>query len=222
MKPTVVPAVLAPTFEAVADAVHRVRDIAPYVQIDITDGTHVPSVTWPYGAGDPTYEEAGRLDNLGVSYELDLMIHAPEETLETVWLRTAAKRCIIHLTSTRRLGECVGMISRAGKEAYIAVVIGDNLADLEQVIRDIDGVQCMGIATVGRQGEPYDDRVHDLIRDVRRMRPDIPVAVDGGVSANTVPALMDSGVSQFAVGSALLRGDVADNFSALMRAAEGV
>ena len=221
MKPTVIPAILERSFDAIADAVHQVADVASCVQIDVADGVHVPAVTWPYTGGMPLPREVSRLDNLAVPYELDLMVHRPEETLRDVWLKTAAVRCIVHLTGTASPERCVAEIKDAGKEAYIAVVIGDNLSLLEPVIRDIDGVQCMGIATVGRQGEPYDERVYDLIAAVRRIHPTVPISVDGGVSAHTVPGLIELGVSHLAVGSAVFRGDAERNFLELRRIVTG-
>ncbi len=209
----IIPAILKTSFTEIADAAHSVSDFAAYVQIDIVDGLHAPDMTWPYTTA-VIQEEIGRLDNLPVTYELDLMIEKPERTLG-LWLSTGAKRCIIHLTSTERLSECVRRVKEAGKEVYIGVTIADNLSALEPVINEIDGVQCMGIAHIGRQGEPFDDRVLALIRTVKDMKPALPINADGGVSINTAPMFADAGVSQFAVGSALFQGDRESNFLTL-------
>ena len=72
MKPTLVPAVLKPSFKDIADAAYSVADITDYIQIDIVDGVHAPGSTWPFSIHDVTRQEIGRLDNLPVSYELDL------------------------------------------------------------------------------------------------------------------------------------------------------
>ena len=76
----------------------------------------------------------------------------------------------------------------------------------------------MGIREIGKQGEPYDPAVEDLIRSVKAMNPKLPISVDGGVSAQVIPALVEAGVSQLTVGSALFHGDIERNFSALVAA----
>lgn len=216
MKRVIVPAVLKESFVAIAEAVDSVRDLVPYVQIDVVDGVHASSVTWPF-TDAVSSSTVRRLGNLRVSFELDLMVHRPEDTLD-VWLSSGADRYIIHLSSTRDLSSCVERIRSFGSEVYVAVVIGDVLEDLSFIADRIDGVQCMGIASVGRQGEPYDSRAAGLVRSVRERYPSLPVSVDGAVSVHTVPVLLEAGASQFVVGSALFSGDVDSNFSALLSA----
>ena len=135
-------------------------------------------------------------------------------------LGTEASRFIIHLTSTDSLVPLARRIQGAGREVYVGVVIGDDLSGIDAVADVLDGVQCMGIKNIGKQGEVYDERVLTLIHHVHRRYPSLPVAVDGGVSVHTLPQLIESGVSQFAVGSALFHGDVDQNFLDLMRCIE--
>ena len=73
---------------------------------------------------------------------------------------------------------------------------------------------------VGKQGEPYNAGVINLIRAIQSMRP-LPISVDGAVSIDTIPALKEAGAEQFAVGSALFRGDIAQNFTHLNECAAG-
>ncbi len=216
MQPRIIPAILQQTFGGIAEAVACVSDIASYVQIDIVDGIHAPNTTWPFFTEHDMRNEIGRLDNLHIAYELDLMISTPERLLRH-FLKTNVSRCIIHLSSTRHMEQCIQQVRDAGREIYVGIVIGDNLADLEKYINQIDGVQCMGIRHIGAQGAPFDEQAVGLIEAARLLRPAVPVTVDGGISAHTLPMLAEAGVSQFAVGSALFRGDVKENFTHLTR-----
>ena len=218
MHTSVIPAILRPSLEDITEAVDRVSSVASYVQIDVVDGFYAPQCTWPYPLSGDLATFAQRLDNLRVSYELDLMIEKPEETL-SVWLLTSVRRVIVHAGSTNRLAACVSMIKEAGREVYVALSIADDpAASLSPVLADLDGVQCMGIAQIGVQGEPYDDHVERVIRSVKELKPSLPVTVDGGVSLIHVPALRAAGVSQIAVGSALFSGDAEENFIRLSEA----
>lgn len=138
-------------FFAVSNAAYSVSHFAPYVQIDLVDGIHAPTVTWPFADEESVYSELTRLDNLPVDYELDLMIHAPDRVLEEL-LRVNAKRYIVHLNSTEHLQTCIEEIKKAAREVSVGVVIGDDVSQLAPVLASVDGVQCMGIRHIGKQG----------------------------------------------------------------------
>ena len=216
MKCVVIPAILQTSFEGILDLVRRVDDLVSYVQVDVVDGMFAGSPTWPF-TDSAAADVVSRLDTLPVSYEIDLMMERPERIL-AVFLNTAVQRLIIHFSSTDQLSHCISKIKRAGKEAYVGLTIDDSFDSFSSILDSVDGVQCMGIAQIGVQGEPYDDRVEELVRSVRSLHPSLPITVDGGVSLSHIPALLDAGVTQVAVGSALFSGDVDANFALLSEA----
>ena len=66
----------------------------------------------------------------------------------------------------------------------------------------IDCVQFMGIAEIGLQGQDFDERVLDKIRDIKSVNPHILIQVDGSVNNSTIEILEQAGVERFVVGSA--------------------
>ena len=226
MKSSITPAILEQSFDGVKGAVSRVSGAVGAVQIDIVDGLYAPHVTWPFTAlsdadaskiSDTNKDLIGELECLHVlktSFELDLMIQNPEDTLG-LWLITDAARLIIHRVSTEYLTHCINRIKGDEREVYVGLTSDDTPESIEPIIDLIDGVQCMGIAHIGKQGEPYDERVEKLIVGVRNAYPDLPIQIDGGVSVQTIPRLVEAGATRFAVGSALFSGDVEKNFAGL-------
>lgn len=217
MKSAVIPAILQTSFEGIVDSVQRVDDLASYVQVDVVDGVFAGAPTWPFTDSADIADLVSRLDTLSVDYELDLMIERPEKTLAT-WLTTVAQRFIIHFSSTDQLSHCIAAIRQKNREVYVGLCIDDHIDSFSPFLDSIDGVQCMGIAQIGAQGEPYDDRVERLVRSVREAHPTLSITVDGGVSLSHIPALLDAGVTQVAVGSALFSGDIDANFALLSEA----
>ena len=65
----------------------------------------------------------------------------------------------------------------------------------------------MGINHVGFQGEPFDERVIEKVKAVRAKYPEMIISVDGGVSLETAPKLIEAGVSRLIVGSAIFNSD---------------
>ncbi|MCY4577199.1 MAG: hypothetical protein OXB96_02070 [Candidatus Kaiserbacteria bacterium] len=231
MKVSITPAILEKSFDAIQEAVGRVRGVAKLVQVDIVDGVYAPSASWPFLSGDgkdaagsivhPSEKEladkAECLYGLRVPFELDLMIQSPEDSLG-VWLLTDATRFIIHRASTQYVSYCVNRVKDDGREVYLGLTAHDTLEGVASVLEVVDGVQCMGIAELGKQGEPYDERIETLIAAIHNAYPALPIQADGGVSVQTAPRLLAAGVTQFAVGSALFQGDVAENLTTLQQA----
>ncbi len=69
----------------------------------------------------------------------------------------------------------------------------------------------MGIAHIGYQGEPFDERVIDKIREFHNAHPEIMISVDGGVTLDNAPDLVAVGVKRLVSGSAIFEnGNIAD------------
>ncbi len=76
-------------------------------------------------------------------------------------------------------------------------------------------MQFMGIARIGKQGQPPDRGIFERVRSFHSRHPDVLIQVDGGVSAESARALRVLGVSNVVVGSGLLRaGDPVAAFAA--------
>src|SRR5690606_8604221 len=79
------------------------------------------------------------------------------------------------------------------------------LETLEAVIGYADYIQLMGIATIGAQGQPFDERVIERIRTFSDAHAaTLPISIDGSVNADTLPRLVEAGADRAVVGSAIL------------------
>ena len=216
MKSSITPAILQPSFAKIASSVRSVEDIAMFVQIDIVDGIYADTATWPF-TGVVTKEEIQQLNNIRTPFELDLLINKPEETID-IWLSSIAVRFIIHLAATNNIQHCISLIKEAQREIYIGIAIDDDFTKLDAIANRIDGVQCMGIVEIGKQGGVYDQRVESVVEKIKKRYPALPIQVDGGIKKSHIPHLLQAGASKFAVGSAIFVGDIDTNFSQLSSA----
>lgn len=207
----IIPAVLPSDFEELQSTLEQLRDIAPYVQIDVVDGVFAPNRTWPYsdqGSFACIVEGEEGLPLWDVfEFEVDIMAtRAQKSALE--WVEAGASRIIIHGESTdapqtvEALQEKRG--GELGVEVGIALSIQTPLSALEAFAGRYDYVQLMGIARVGFQGEKLDERIFERIRALRAMLPGGTIQIDGGVKESNAAALRDAGASRLVAGSALL------------------
>ncbi len=220
----IVPAVLPQTRADLEEALTRLGAVADvtHVQIDLIDGTFAKPATWPYPGETLELPHADRF-----RYDLDLMVMHPEQVIEE-WITLGATRITVHAESTPRLRELIAEVKRRhGHEAGflpdmlafgVALNIDTDLSILDSVVSDIDYVQCMGIARIGRQGEPFDPRVLRKIRALRAKHPTLVIQIDGGVSRENARALFAAGANRLVVGSALLRApNLAAEFAAFKK-----
>ena len=230
--PEIIPAIMPKDFKDLEEKASLFAGLVDAVQIDIMDGIFVPEKTWPYK--DDTaefYEIVGKERSYPkgrqLLYEADLMISRPETCLKG-WIETHLSRIIVHLESVgdlkyfwKNLGHNkYPQIENDGIQGFefgLAINIDTpNEALYTQIDDDyvrknkcVDFVQFMGIAKIGYQGEPFDERVLPKIEAFRERYSDIMISVDGGVNLDSAPRLIKAGANRLVAGSAILKsGDI--------------
>ena len=223
----IIPAIMPKSYEELESAVALVVSRVPIIQIDVMDGVFVQNTSWPFehgrGRGDDAdfarivSEEQGMPFWEEIDYELDLMVENADLQFDE-WIRLGAKRMVFHIESMDDVG---GFLERMQDMRHL-VEIGlsfnnDTAVDtVTPYLSLVDFVQCMGIANIGLQGEPLDERVFESITAIRQAAPDLPISVDGGVNIDTIERLRDAGVTRFVAGSAVFGdGSIEDNIAEL-------
>jgi ribulose-phosphate 3-epimerase len=211
----IVPAVIPTSREDLEDKLLQLQGIAESVQIDLVDSVFASPASWPFlGHGESNMlAELEALDFLGTLHlEMDLMVRDPGKQIAP-WVGAGANRIVIHAGSTQTLSKLLSDIqTKYGHDKEflqqllsvgIALHMDTDISFIQPFLRHIDYVQFMGIATIGKQGQPFDKRVLPKIRACRKKYPNLPVQVDGGVTLDTAPSLLSAGASRLIVGSAL-------------------
>jgi len=177
------------------------------------------------GDGLPYWED--------LDYEIDMMVDDPVREIER-WIAVGAKRLVLHVKSLEKDGMSLGdgldiFFSTLEKEhGYVdakhfdffelgaALSIDTPVETLAPYIDKFHFIQLMGIDTIGFQGQHFDEKVLDKIREAKRLFPDVPVSVDGGVSLDTAGELIDAGANRLVAGSAIFKSpSIADAVNAL-------
>ena len=89
----------------------------------------------------------------------------------------------------------------------IAIGIGTPPEDVAPFIPFISTIQCMGTATIGYQGQPFDVRAIAQVRKAKELYPDKTISVDGGVNRASLPLLVEAGADACVVGSTIFQND---------------
>lgn len=185
------------------------------VQIDIADGRFSSPASWPYTNPAELYEMIKRGEMLPhlerLEYEIDFMCLDAEQAAGA-WLSLGASRLTFHAESATDLPRFLASVRKRYGDGGLtplisfglALNIASDLALIEPCLSAVEFVQFMGIAQIGRQGQPFDRRVIEKIRAFRLRHPEITLQVDGGISFESAKELVALGVSNLVIGSAIV------------------
>jgi len=211
----VIPALLVENFIELKEQLAKVVNISRTVQIDICDGKFVSSTTWPMNATDESSVEAILNEEEGLpfwdslDFEFDLMVRNAHTQFE-FFTRLGAKKIVFHIEAEqdknafKEFLEGLDMYVRENIDIGVAINTTTSIDELKPIISNIDYVQCMGIEHIGHQGESFDERVLDQVRELRKLYPELIISIDGSVNETTAPMLVKAGANRLVVGSALL------------------
>lgn len=213
----ITPAILVKNFNELNEKLARLVNITNLVQIDICDGNFVPSISWPMQKNDQDSlnmilsEEDGLPFWQSLDFEFDLMVLNAHKQFD-FFTRLGAKRIIFHIEAEneddfKEFLESLDPYFKDNIEIGIAINTTTSIDKLDSIINYIDFVQCMGIEKIGFQGEPFDARVIDKIKEIKNKYPEIKISIDGAVNENTAPELLSAGANRLVIGSALLDSD---------------
>lgn len=168
------------------------------VHVDILDGSMFGNTSWH----DARAVAAMRTN---VHYELHLMVENPLPIIEA-WHEHVknTRRAIVHAEISRPFGTVIEHVRDFLKmEAGVAINPETPLKDVENVLHSVEQLLVMSIHP-GKSGQPFvGDYILEKIRDARNHRADLAIEVDGGVTMELLPRLVEAGATRVCAASAI-------------------
>jgi len=206
----IVPAILPRSAADLENHLEKIRDSVPLVQIDVVDGIFAPTKTWPYVGGDEFERIVAQDEGLpfweDFDFQFDLMVDDAAKQAER-FVQAGAAGIVIHAAAGARGALEALQESRGGVSLGLALLPGATVDQLQMFDGLYDFVQVMGIAEVGSQGNPFDERTLALVTALRAAYPAVLIQIDGGVSLSNASALVQVGANRLVVGSSIFKTD---------------
>ena len=199
----IIPAIIPRSLSHLEESLNKFA-FAKDVQIDVVDGKFDDDLSWPYEPKGVIRDATSLIKSHDV--QVDLMIMGQVKDGRE-WLLSGAKSLVFHLEGVD--DPSAAILLRKDFDFKLGFAISNDTA-LERLypwIDKIDFVQLMGIKSIGAQGQPFDDRVIERIITLRHLYPKLTINADGGVSEETIKSLADAGVTDFIVGSTLVKAE---------------
>lgn len=210
MKIQISPSILAADLSNLRGELERVKS-ADLLHIDVMDGNYVPNISF----GLPVIHAAKRSSD--VPLDIHLMIEKPERYLED-FAAAAPAIITVHYEAVTHLQRTLRHIRELGVKAGVSLNPHTPLSGLKYILDDLDLVLIMSV-NPGFGGQKFIPAMIEKIRDCREIIADAPIdlQVDGGVSLENMPSLLDAGVTNFVAGSAIFGAENPEAYIKQMR-----
>lgn len=189
----IVPALIAKSQDELDERLNRVKQHATLFQLDVMDGMFVPNRSLDFDFTVPK----------DLAFEAHLMIHNPGD-----WIEKHGEKVQTILPHIESCQDPEGIIRRWRGKKKVGFVLNPEtpLKIIEHMLDRIDQVLVMTVHP-GFYGSPFLPETLDKVRELRALKPDLPIEVDGGITPETIRAAHEAGANIFVSGSYIVKAE---------------
>lgn len=207
MQNEIMPAVLVESIEEFVERIQTCEDFAETVQWDVMDGQFVDNVTFNDAAATTGVDTV-------LNIEAHLMVENPLDYLEPMAM-AGIDRVVVHVEALEDVDAFVAKMDKYDFQKGLAISPETPLSVIESVAGQLDEVLVMTV-NPGEAGQRFLPSALEKVKVLRKKYPNLNIAVDGGINAETIVAAKEAGANRFAVNSAVFQTpDPANAFEVL-------
>ena len=215
MSVKIAPSILSADFARLADALKEAEaGGADWIHVDCMDGHFVPNLT----IGPPVVKALRK--ETALPLDVHLMIEKPENLIEA-FIGAGADYVTVHVEAATHLHRTIERIRELGAKPGVSLNPATPLCAIEEILPYVDLVLVMSV-NPGFGGQRYIPTSTGKVAALRQSMEErglwgVEIEVDGGVSVQTAPEVVEAGATALVAGAAVFNAEasVAQNIAAL-------
>ena len=204
------PSILAADFANLADEVRKAKEGgAELIHFDAMDNHFVPNLTiGPVVA-------SSLADAVDLPIDAHLMVDNPDNLIQS-FIEAGVASISVQPEAVTHLHRTLTLIRDGGCEAGVALNPTTSPEFIEWAVPYLDYVLVMSVDP-GFGGQSFITEMADKVRRVRELT-GLPVEVDGGITEETAPIMVEAGARVLVAGSAVYKGEPATEMRKILEA----
>ena len=204
------PSILAADFANLADEVRKAKEGgAELIHFDAMDNHFVPNLTiGPVVA-------SSLADAVDLPIDAHLMVDNPDNLIQP-FIEAGVASISVQPEAVTHLHRTLTLIQDGGCEAGVALNPTTSPEFIEWAVPYLDYVLVMSVDP-GFGGQSFITEMADKVRRVRELT-GLPVEVDGGITEETAPIMVEAGARVLVAGSAVYKGEPATEMRKILEA----
>ena len=191
------PSILSADFGDLNQEIAGIEALVDSLHVDVMDGHFVPNLTF----GAPVV----RCIKTKLPLHCHLMVENPENYVEA-FANAKADMFIFHIEASKDAEALIKKIRGHGMKVGVSLNPETELATLERVLPFVDSVLVMSV-NPGFGGQEFMPVALEKISTIRGKFPELDIAVDGGINAETGKMCVEAGASTLIAGSFIFKAN---------------
>ena len=202
------PSILSADFTKLGEEIETIDNAgAEYIHVDVMDGMFVPSISY----GMPVIKSIRK--STGKVFDVHLMISEPIRYIAD-FAASGADMITVHVEACSDVVATIEKIREYKLKVGITLNPDTPVSAIKPYLNRVDMVLIMSV-NPGFGGQKYITSSVDKIKEVKRLRDELnlsyDIEVDGGINIDNLATVLEAGANVIVAGSAIFRGDAAEN-----------
>ena len=202
------PSILSADFTKLGEEIETIDNAgAEYIHIDVMDGMFVPSISY----GMPVIKSIRK--STGKVFDVHLMISEPIRYIAD-FAASGADMITVHVEACSDVVATIEKIREYKLKVGITLNPDTPVSAIKPYLNRVDMVLIMSV-NPGFGGQKFITSSVDKIKEVKRLRDELnlsyDIEVDGGINIDNLATVLEAGANVIVAGSAIFRGDAAEN-----------
>ena len=202
------PSILSADFTKLGEEIETIDNAgAEYIQVDVMDGMFVPSISY----GMPVIKSIRK--STGKVFDVHLMISEPIRYIAD-FAASGADMITVHVEACSDVVATIEKIREYKLKVGITLNPDTPVSAIKPYLNRVDMVLIMSV-NPGFGGQKFITSSVDKIKEVKRLRDELnlsyDIEVDGGINIDNLATVLEAGANVIVAGSAIFRGDAAEN-----------